>query len=762
MKNPLALMRSKRPTQRMPKNISQSGALWMSLCLLSLPASSQVVASDLSASTGSNAEQWGHVLSPSGYTGAINTPTAHVQPWGVANLSWANSNPEYARTSSQGSFGSINAGIGLLPGLEAVGRLSYAGDLNCNQYKPGCAGSTRDLSLSAKYQLPLDLGPNTRAAIGVSDFGGAATLFRQTYGVVTTSWKDAQFSLGYSHPSSAQALLQGTFGSVRYALTPRWHLLAEHDTQENRAGLQYQYPIDDRSSLLAGYSRKWTHNTGQEANQMQLAWVFHMDRTQPRPHKVHSQTIASAEASSVALTSSSSASATAPQLLTAAQPQVMPRASANDVAQALQLVGFANVQVQYLPASATRTGMWQITAEPRSYRQSQIEALGHAMTPWLDMVRLNKIPGSDQLQLTLTYQRQPVLYALAQGDCLNQWSQGAPCQAGHTPLTISRTPITEGLAALPAEAAVSDASVSEAAQLQSAQASAGPSWAPQVTLSPALRNTLGTEYGLLDYSLAAQLGTEIALAPGLFWQGVYVVPVSNSDDYRPGKAFSEWGYNKSQWQSSQLTYWKPLPAGLAAQVSAGQLAPGQTGAQWDALWMSGDGRTRLGVTGGRYRSDLMLRDQLPLYVQARYSLIPGAWHAEVTGGQFMNGDRGFKIASVHWAGDTRLALQFQKTGATNEPSMPTRSILSFNVSFPFGPKTATAVGPVWFRAQDQWSWGMQTKVGAHDNYLTTGYAEMPRQRQGLWSDVTDYDRNGAADLQAQMPRLRALLQHGSP
>ena len=249
MTNLLALMRSKLPTQHMPKSMtkrmtksmSQSGALWMSLWLFSLPASSQV-ASDLSASTVSNSEQGAHALSPSGYTGAINTPTAHVQPWGVANLSWTNSNPEYARTSSQGSFGSINAGIGLLPGLEAVGRLSYAGDLTCNQYKPGCEGSIRDLSLSAKYQLPLDLGPHTRAAIGVSDFGGAATLFRQTYGVVTTTWKDAQFSLGYSHPSSAQALLQGTFGSVRYALTPRWHLLAEHDTQENRAGLQYQYP----------------------------------------------------------------------------------------------------------------------------------------------------------------------------------------------------------------------------------------------------------------------------------------------------------------------------------------------------------------------------------------------------------------------------------------------------------------------------------------------------------------------------------------
>jgi hypothetical protein len=272
-----------------------------------------------------------------------------------------------------------------------------------------------------------------------------------------------------------------------------------------------------------------------------------------------------------------------------------------------------------------------------------------------------------------------------------------------------------------------------------------------------LRNTLGTEYGLVDYSLAAQIGAEIALAPGLFWQGIYMVPVSNSDDYKAGKVFSDASYAKTQWHSSQLTYWKPLALGVSAQASVGQLAPGQTGGQWDAIWMSGDGRTRLGLTGGRYRSDQRSRDQMPLFAQARYSIIPGAWHAEVTGGQFMNGDRGFKLASVHWAGDTRVALQFQKTGDSDQPTMPSRSLLSFNVSFPFGPKTATPVGPVWLRAQDHWSWGVQTKVGDTDNYLTQGYGEMPRQRQGLWSDVTDHDRNGAADLQAQMPRLRAIL-----
>ena len=407
--------------------------------------------------------------------------------------------------------------------------------------------------------------------------------------------------------------------------------------------------------------------------------------------------------------------------------------------------GFANIEVKHWAARARLNGYWQITAEPRAYRQSHIEALGHALRPWLDQVRAQRISPQDEIELTLTYQREPVLYAQGQGACLQQWAQGQVCGAD-TPLQISRTPI------VPPDAAQDAALPPD----QTAHASAGASWAPQLTLSPALRNTVGTEYGLVDYSLAAQIGTEVGLAKGLFWQGIYLVPVGNSDDYQPGKIFGDSRFQR-QWHSSQLSYWKALPLGIQAQVSAGQLTPTQHGSQFDAIWMSESGRWRAGLTSARYRNDQSSRQQLPLFGQLRYSIVPGAWHAEVTAGQFMNGDRGFKLASVHWAGDTRFAVQYQKTASPTLSNMPSRAFMGFTVSFPFGPKAGTAVGPVWLRGQDRWNWGLQTKVGEKDNYLTTGYGEFPRQRQGLWSDVIDHDRNGSADLQAQLPRLRALL-----
>jgi hypothetical protein len=732
------------------------------------------------------------LLSPSGYTGAINTPTADVQAWGTANLGWSNNNPEFARSFPQGRFGSLNAGVGLLPGLEAVGRLSFDGDLNCNQYVAPCPSRTRDLSVSAKYQLPWRLWNDTRVAAGVADFGGAATNYRQVYGVATTTWQGAEFSLGYSRAKSPLSLMHGTFGSVRYALNPQWTLLAEHDTRENRAGLQYRLPVGDRSQLVAGLSRKWTQHTGQEAQQLQLAWVFHMDRSTPRPAEPPAQTgprpAAVVSTSAVALTPALVQKTSGVQVLadveeqrkqavvqpalgttvqtspTVAQPAVgMPAplrepATANDMAQELKEAGFANIEVKYRPAGTQSHGVWHITAEPRAYRQSHIEALGQAMRPWLQAVRQQRIAGQDRFQVTLTYQREPVLYAAGQAACLSQWAQGEACDAAALPLTISRQAMGAGPSMGAAEPLTATPTPTPEPTFESvATASAGASWAPQLTLSPALRNTLGTEYGLADYSLAAQIGAEVGLVPGLFWQGIYLVPVSESDDYQAGRVFGDSRYSRREWYSQQLTYWKALPWGIQAQVSGGQLSPTQTGTQLDALWMSDAGRWRLGVTSARYRNEGSTRPQLPKYAQLRYSVLPGAWHAQATVGQFMNGDRGYKLASVHWAGDTRFELQYQKTGTPTRNTLPKRAFLGFTVSFPFGPKAAVPIGPAWLRAQDRWSWGLQTKVGEKDNYLTSGYGEFPRQRHGLWSDVSDHDRNGSADIQAQLPRLRAVL-----
>ena len=114
-----------------------------------------------------------------------------------------------------------------------------------------------------------------------------------------------------------------------------------------------------------------------------------------------------------------------------------------------------------------------------------------------------------------------------------------------------------------------------------------------------------------------------------------------------------------------------------------------------------------------------------------------------------------ELASLHWWGDTQMKLYYSNSqGAADSALSARRQLLGFVVSFPLGPRASTDVGPVTVRGADRWGWGLKTKVGEKDNILTSGYAEIPRLRHGLASDVSDFDRNGSADLAAQAGRLR--------
>lgn len=713
-------------------------------------------------------------LAPTGYSAAINSPTADVLPWGGAGLSLSNSNPERARKRSDGSFGSINAGFGLLPGLELVGRLAYEGDLDCNLYYKPCAGGQRDLSVSAKYQLPIELPLDTRLAVGFTDYGGAATSYRSYYGVATSTWGPLDLSLGYGRPKSATALLDGGFGSVVLRLDDHWAAALEHDSREARLGLNYLRPLGRDLALRVGASRKLTDSTGQQAWQMNAAlnWVMGQTPEPFLPRRAPAAPMASAGADVAA----SPWSSTAPfQLVPQPLPQsdlqpsslapLSPQAplTAEGLAQALQASGFAQISVRHSPAQSGQPALWQVRAESRRWRQSQIDALGAALAAWLKPVGAT---AADELLLTLTYQREPVLHAYTNATCLDGWLQGWTRCAGMAGMAEVEGQPGRALwlsrdGEWPAAVQARLQSRREAASPESAQQAfvdAGPAWLPQFEIGPGLRTAVGTELGLFDYSLALELGTEVNLAPGLFWQGVLSAPMLHSNDFKDGQAFAGYRPQELGFDSSLLSYWKALPHGVAAQASAGYIDRNYRGGMVEGLWMTEDGRWRLSATAGRFEHEITAARQTPLLGSARWSLVPGAWQLEATAGRFLGGDQGYNLASHHWFGDTMIRLFYRDTqGDAGTAMAAQRKFVGFTLSLPLGPKAAQELGPVTLRGSDRFAWGLQTKVGDKDNILTQGYGEQPRARHGLRTDVTDFDRNGRDDMLANSARLRAVL-----
>jgi len=688
------------------------GCAWVPLCawVLSCTWSTHASAQGLSH------DPVVHNISPLGFVSAINTPVATVLPMGSVALGLANNNPEIAKPAI-GEFGSLSAGFGLLPGLEAFGRLSYSGDLQCNLYGPNCKGR-RDLSVSAKYQLPWVFPLNTRVAGGYTDFGGAATNYRSQYLVATSDLGPVDVSLGFARKGSPQALLDGPFASVVLRVTDQLSVQYENDSQAHRMGTSYVHKLSPMTDIVASVSRQTPVKTGRENTQIGVHWVMHLGQKQAQAPKDSQLQVVTQ---------------TAPKALEplAAHAQTLP--------EALQQAGFTRIQV-----TTSKSQLLHVQAEPTAWRQSRLQAMGVAIQTVLNNAEQG---NTSPWLITLTFQGQPVLSALTSAHCASQFKAGYDTCASQPSVELFSNPaIPEHLAQqLPVNPSRLDS--------QSIRR------IPQFEIGLGLRTAVGTEYGLADYSAAAELSAELPLHQGLALQGTASTPLAYSEDFGSGRVFSDRRHRKTQFEQALLTYWQPIGA-MGVQATVGYINHTDRGGQVDAIWHSEDGRWRASGLLGQYTNSTSfdVNNRMPALASMRYSVMPALWQLELTAGQFYNMDRGWNLASNHWMGDLRVKLYYRNTGLKSDPLNPMRSFAGIEVSMPLGPSQSSTVAGIHVRGADRWQTNLETKVGERDNRLTQGYGQVPRPRHGLMTDVIDFDRSGSTDTWADRNRMRLAMR----
>ena len=147
----------------------------------------------------------------------------------------------------------------------------------------------------------------------------------------------------------------------------------------------------------------------------------------------------------------------------------------------------------------------------------------------------------------------------------------------------------------------------------------------------------------------------------------------------------------------------------------------------------------------------------PSLKMATYEVIPGLWSVSATSGTFFNNDRGEHLMSTHYFGQHRVQIYYRRTGATDGANSGRTAMAGFGFATPIGPKESYALGPVTVRGSDLWQFGLETKVGAKDNAITTGLGQFPIIRHGL-NDITDYDRIDPGYLEANLHRLWASMR----
>lgn len=703
-------------------------------------------------------------MSPSGYSGAIKTPTADVLPFGSAAISISNDNPDMSpRVLLSDPLGSVNLGIGVFPGLELVGRLLFHGNLQCNAFAAGCS-ARRDLSLSGKYQLPILLPYNTRLAVGFTDYGGAeaATFFKQTYGVATSTFGPVDVSLGYSTKSSAGKildkkynveLLDGAFGSVTVRATDKWALIVDADSSSTRVGTHYTQPLTRDFDIQLGMSRKVRGAEPQRSTQLTATLHYFFDRKAQQASRAGQPVWQNGATSPVEGT---------PRGATATLDQ---RALA--LSSRLAENGFANIHIAALPAANGQPLLWWVQADPVGWRKDHQQALGAGLAQWM----LGTEADDAEVVLSLTYMGQPTTSVQTSRNCLNGFAMGQDsCGKGPALRFFSGTARPKRLQTAKTNQTASkmDTLVSNAAPY---------AWKPQFELGANIRSTIGTEYGLADYSAALDVGAQMQLGDlsplgewgkGWMWQGNVLLPVARSEDFDKGGVHYQIGHPKTEVDQALLSYMRtidtPLANNVAVQASVGAINRYSRGGQLDAVWMNTLGDWRVGGTLGSYSRNNaagIRSTETPALLNVRRSVLAGNWQLEGTVGTFLAGDTGFKAASHHWFGDYKLSF-FINESKGKTASMPKQRFAGFQVSLPLGPKGSTATGWGNVRGQDRMAWGVQTKIATSLNTLSFGYAEVPQPRHGVWTDITNHDRSGPVDMWANRHAMRAALQQDKP
>ena len=705
-------------------------------------------------------------ISSSGTASAINTPIAQVTPWGYGQFQWTNNLPERQApalpSSASNRMSNLAFGAGVLPGAELGVRLAVIGRWDCWAWSADCTGMHRDLSLSAKYQLPVQLPWGTRVALGLNDFGGAATSYRNAYGVASLPVGDWLFSAGYgSRPQSrGYGLLNGAFGSVVWQAGPELSFAVEHDSDALRVGAFWAKNVTDRLRVNAGLSQRVEAPSSQkrQAQQFSVGLQYSFQKVEKvSPHLSTNERDAAYWASGRAATSldSSLAALNAGKPATSGTPHVgslargvagsapMPNITDTDAQRMLthlEAQGFTGVDIG---EAVDEPQHWVIKAETTRWRQNAGVGLGAAIGAWFSA----GVNDASRLSVTTTYMGREVLTAQVSAGCVRQGlSAGDACA-----VTSDRVIGGAGRqVAMPASRALVHSQTMQRLHAE-------------FELAPAFHYTFGTEYGVYDYALGLDLGWQVGVPgiDGLMWQGVYTHPGVRSSDFEPGHVFADREIATGV-QSAHLTYLGSPMRNIWVQAHAGYMVANYYGVQVDGQWLSESRRWGIGATGATYQHKVLPSlKRRPHYAELSYAPVVGRWTLGMTAGEFLNGDRGYKLNTHHQFGDNSLNFFYRKTASPDGRLMPKTAFAGFQVNFPLGPNRAAKLGPVTLRGRDEFSLGLTSKVQERDNRLTYGYGVLTKPRHGLkdlvGSASTGFYPSSAVGLDAVQEGLRQTL-----
>lgn len=626
----------------------------------------------LCQSTGLQAQGLG--VASLGATGGLNIPSAYVLDSGDMALSVGNYQPAQLGTFSRQQNYSL--GFGLLPGVEVFGRLAeYQNPKTTLPGLPDINGP-RDVSANVKWQLPLDMPGLPKLAVGVTDLSGGAVYFNSKYAVASDEYGPLRWSLGYARSKPAQGrakgarVLDGAFGGVEYKLgSTRATALAETDGTQRHAGLRYYseaLPWLGDAQVVSTLQRSFgaVDNVGRaaDATSFNVSLVVPLD-TNDSARKARANAaqkplppIEQAEAGGMIATSADRMDA---------------------LVRSLRATGLDRVRV------GTLGNEWVIEYENYRYLHNEADALGVVLGLAAEhapagIARINALTLKDGLVVFET--------SVEVAAFRNFLRDGDAARVKNT-MGFGR------LAGYDAGAVQWASGTSGTAQHKSRI---------RVELKPLLNYTLGTEFGLFDYSLAANVRGTASVWPGAVVYTDVVQRLSNSDSMEPGRVYSSTLHrNGLMTLALQQSLW--LSPRLFASVGAGKYNYSGYGAEGESILFLPWNEDTMHVKASyqRNKGDTLPRREEAYAASYRWKFDTHTW-VEGSYQQYTDRSTGPALAVTRWFGDVAVQVFARKGGKSTYAGM--------ELSLPLTPRQGMGAGAVQLTGTPRYAQSIRTLI----------------------------------------------------
>ena len=654
-------------------------------------------------------------LNALGTTGGLAIPGGGTMSVGSITMGLSNARePQYG---PQPRHLNMVLGVGLLPGLEIVGRLAE----HSKRIEGYGVSGISDLSVNVKYGLTLGRPEDgLRVAVGAQDVGGETGNFRSYYAVATQPWRqwEATLGLGYSTAraplAGSKAPLDGLFGGLTWRpqgaalarLPGTLTLAAEYDGRQALAGARWASPA--LPALANGQVTLGLHHTLANGSAMPAATSWTVGLSLPfgeNERRLAAQQVG-AERTAALLPAAPASAAQSPSALL------------GDVKTRLVALGLEQVRVGRLA-----DGGWAVTYQNRRFGRNETDALGLATG-----VAAQAAPaGVTRLVVVALKQGLPVLTLRTEAPAWRDF-----LRTGATANLLDVTRVLRGDALESGVDWLSDRP-SEGTRVQ-------------LQISPEVTYTVGTEVGMVDYVLAGRVQATVPL-----WQGGQLVVMGQQimADSRQGKEGGGLSVMRPpeglQTLALHQTLWLGRQAVLGAAV--GRFEYGAWGAESEAIGFIA-GRDDVVRLRGRA---VIKNDALPTGADfsgaASYRWVgsPNLW-AEVGLQRFTDGSSGPTAVVSRWWGDVGTHLFYRRGGSTQ--------YVGIEFTLPLTPRSSLATGKVHLQGDAQWTRGVRTMVANPINAVLPTTVRDLRLAWELDGRALNGGRLGPEYVMAQLPRMR--------